>query len=108
MTTTLARPLLGCLVLLTLTAPAAADSGSAPRPSSAPGRSATERASLYSPRIRRATQNYLRLRLLELREADLDRARAVIERRLRVDDLLKDTPARPEDARPRNKHSPRA
>jgi hypothetical protein len=39
---------------------------------------------------------YLRLRLLELREADLDRVRAVIEHRLSVDDLLGpgETPAR--------------
>ncbi|GAC1596045.1 MAG: hypothetical protein NVS3B28_27460 [Candidatus Velthaea sp.] len=63
---------------------------------------------MYSPRVRRATQNYLRLRLLQLRELDLDRARAVIERRLQVDDLPKDTPFRPEDAMSRNKHSPRA
>ena len=60
---------------------------------------------MYSPRVRRATQNYLRMRLLQLRELDLDRARAVIERRLKVDDLLKDTPPRLEDARSRNKHS---
>jgi hypothetical protein len=32
------------------------------------------------------------LRLLELREADLDRARAAIERRLSVDDLLANPP----------------
>jgi len=31
---------------------------------------------------------YLRLRMLELREADLDRVRLVIEHRLSVDDLL--------------------
>jgi hypothetical protein len=33
-------------------------------------------------------QTYLRLRLLELREADLERARAVIEHRLSIDQLL--------------------
>jgi hypothetical protein len=33
-------------------------------------------------------QTYLRLRLLELREAQLERVRAVIEGRLKVDDLL--------------------
>jgi hypothetical protein len=40
---------------------------------------------------------YLRLRMLELREADLDRVRAVIERRLSVDDLLEpgETPTGP-------------
>jgi hypothetical protein len=31
---------------------------------------------------------YLRLRMLELREADLDRVRLVIEHRLSVDDLI--------------------
>ena len=33
---------------------------------------------------------YLRLRLLELRERDLDRVRAVVERKLGVDALLSD------------------
>jgi len=31
---------------------------------------------------------YLRLRMLELREADLDRVRAVIEHRLSIDALI--------------------
>jgi hypothetical protein len=56
--------------------------------------STQERIALYSPRARRATITYLRLRLLELREEDLDRARAVIERRLSVDELLA-PPAKP-------------
>jgi hypothetical protein len=43
---------------------------------------------LYSAHARRLIQSYLRLRILELREADLDRVRAVIEGKLRVDDLL--------------------
>lgn len=47
---------------------------------------------LYSYRARRRAQAYLRLRLLELREADLDRARAVIEGRLGVDDLFSTPP----------------
>ncbi len=46
------------------------------------------RLGLYSPRVRHSTANYLRLRLLELHEADLDRARAAIERRLSIDELL--------------------
>ena len=37
-------------------------------------------------------QSYLRLKLLELREADLERARAVIERRLGPDALLEPPP----------------
>ena len=50
--------------------------------------------SLYSPRLRRSAVMYLRLRLLELREEGLDRARLAIERRLSIDDLLR-SPARP-------------
>jgi hypothetical protein len=38
-------------------------------------------------------QTYLRLRLLELREADLDRVRAVVEGKLSIDDLI--PPPRP-------------
>lgn len=37
---------------------------------------------LYSLRARRRFASYLRLRLLEMREANLERAAAVIERRL--------------------------
>jgi len=65
-------------------------------------RAAAASAALYSPRARRTTQNYLRLRLLELREADLDRARAVIEHRLDIRDLLGEPKAPPKDARRRN------
>jgi hypothetical protein len=50
------------------------------------------RASLYSPRVRRLVQGYLRMRLLETREADLDRARLVIEHQLGVGALLGETP----------------
>ncbi len=53
--------------------------------------------SLYSRQALREMRAYLRLRMLELREADLDRVRAVIERRLSVDDLLEpgETPTGP-------------
>ncbi len=44
--------------------------------------------SLYSAHALREMRTYLRLRMLELREADLDRARLVIEHRLSVDQLL--------------------
>lgn len=93
---TLSRPVLTCLLLLAFAQPSAAS----PRPSPAPH--ATGRPELYSPRIRRTTQSYLRLRLLELREADLDRARAVIEHRLDIKALLEDPPVRGQDARRRN------
>jgi len=43
---------------------------------------------LYSLRARRRFAAYLRLRLLELREAGLDRAAAVIEHKLPVADLV--------------------
>jgi hypothetical protein len=43
---------------------------------------------LYAARVRRRMASYLRMRLLELRKAGLDRAADVIERRLPVDKLL--------------------
>jgi hypothetical protein len=58
-----------------------------------------ERIDLYSPRVRRSTIMYLRLRLLELREAGLDRARAAIEHRLSIDDMLAE-PAAPRSSAP--------
>ncbi|GAC1444422.1 MAG: hypothetical protein PVSMB8_05610 [Vulcanimicrobiaceae bacterium] len=42
----------------------------------------------YAARTRRRYARYLRLRLLELREAGLERAAAVVERRLPVDVLV--------------------
>ena len=47
---------------------------------------------LYSQHARRMLQAYLRLRLLELREAELDRVRAVVEGRLGVDALFSPEP----------------
>jgi hypothetical protein len=47
---------------------------------------------LYSARARRLVRSYLRLRLLELRETDLDRARAVIEGKLGADALFGNAP----------------
>jgi hypothetical protein len=44
---------------------------------------------LYSQRARRRFAAYLRLRLLELREAGLERAARAVERRLSIDDLLR-------------------
>jgi len=102
MMTILARLVLGCLLLLTTLGPAWADVP-AGRPSPSPGKAASDRSSVYSPRVRRTTQNYLRLRLLELRELDLDRARAVIEHRLRLKDLLDGEPGKQEYRRERNK-----
>ncbi|HMD02016.1 MAG TPA: hypothetical protein VKG44_03520 [Candidatus Baltobacteraceae bacterium] len=64
---------------------------STPRPSPAPGRPRVVQRSagdLYSLRARRRFASYLRLRLLELREAGLERAAKAIERRVPVEDLL--------------------
>jgi hypothetical protein len=47
---------------------------------------------LYSIRARRRAQALLRLRLLEMREAGLERVRAVIERRLPIDSLFDPVP----------------
>ena len=43
---------------------------------------------LYSPQARRLVRTYLRLQLLELQKADLERVRAVIEGKLGLDGLL--------------------
>ncbi|MGA2393559.1 MAG: hypothetical protein ABSH03_09445 [Candidatus Lustribacter sp.] len=50
---------------------------------------------LYSPRARRLVRSYLRLQMLELRKAELDRVRAVIEGRIGVDALFSPAPAPP-------------
>ena len=44
--------------------------------------------SLYSRQALREMRAYLRLRMLELREDDLDRVREVIEHRLSIDALI--------------------
>ncbi|HXP94086.1 MAG TPA: hypothetical protein VN905_11515 [Candidatus Binatia bacterium] len=53
---------------------------------------AAEGSSLYSLRERRRIQAVLRLRLLEMREAGLERVRSVIERRLPVEALFDPIP----------------
>jgi hypothetical protein len=65
--------------------PPAAPATTTPRPRLAA-------SSLYSRRSRRLVQSYLRLKLLEAREADLDRARLVIERKLGIGALLGPSP----------------
>jgi hypothetical protein len=66
-----------------------AASRSTPRPAASPQPPAS---SLYSRRSRRLVQSYLRLKLWEMREADLERARKVIERKLGIGHLLGETP----------------
>jgi hypothetical protein len=60
-----------------------------PRPTFPPAAA----ASLYSRRSRRLVQSYLRLKLLQMREADLERARKVVERKLGIGTLLGETPS---------------
>ena len=71
------------------TVPAARPS---PRPSAAPPAHRLTASALYSRRSRRLVQSYLRLKLLEMREADLERARKVVERKLGIRALLDETP----------------
>ena len=47
---------------------------------------------LYSPQARRLVRTYLRLQLLEMRKAELERVRAVIEGKLGVDSLFSPLP----------------
>jgi hypothetical protein len=61
-----------------------------PAPTTPPRRVAA--AALYSRRSRRLVQSYLRLKVLEMREADLERARKVVERKLGIGALVGETP----------------
>lgn len=84
---------LGCSIPATpvgaSTVPARAPS---PRPSASPTSRLLPAAALYSRRSRRLVQSYLRLKVLEMREADLERARKVVERKLGIRALLGETP----------------
>ena len=64
----------------------------ATRPPAPPREHRIAAAALYSRRSRRLVQSYLRLKLLEMRERDLDRARQVVERKLGIKSLLGETP----------------
>ncbi|MEO7038948.1 MAG: hypothetical protein ABI186_02835 [Candidatus Elarobacter sp.] len=83
---TLATPAVAASVPPSRPRPSPSASPAPPRPRLAP-------SSLYARRSRRLVQSYLRLKLLELREADLERARAVIERKLGIGSLLGETPS---------------
>ena len=80
----------------TLATPAQAATVPLPRPTARPSRPPAlpppAAAALYSRRSRRLVQSYLRLKLLEMRAADLERARKVVERKLRIGALLGETP----------------
>jgi hypothetical protein len=53
-----------------------------------PTRGAAPSGELFSLRARRRFAAYLRIRLLEMREAGLERAAEAVERRLPVEELL--------------------
>ena len=83
----------------TLATPAGARPVPAPHPSPHPSPSPPARlahrltaSALYARRSRRLVQAYLRLKLLEMRELDLERARKVVERKLGIRALLGETP----------------
>jgi hypothetical protein len=77
-----------------LATPAGARPVPAPHPSPRPARAAHRltASALYARRSRRLVQAYLRLKLLEMREVDLERARKVVERKLGIRALLGETP----------------
>jgi hypothetical protein len=89
----------GALLVVFSSVPATpAESGSVPlrraAPSPSPARAGRPAAAaLYSRRSRRLVQSYLRLKLLEMRETDLERARKVVEKKLGIKALLGETPS---------------
>ena len=64
----------------------------APRAAPVASRRPLAASALYSRRSIRLVRSYLRLKLLEMREADLERARKVVERKLGIRALLGETP----------------
>jgi len=88
----------GCVLVLFPSVPANPIGASpVPRPAPSPVPKAAREhriaaAALYSRRSRRLVQSYLRLKLLEMRERDLERARKVVERKLGIGSLLGETP----------------
>jgi hypothetical protein len=73
--------MLAHVLVLALTLPA-------PRPTPRPVHPRVAAGDLYSARVRRRLASYLRLRLLELRKAGLERAAGVIENRLPIETLF--------------------
>jgi len=83
-------------IVLTLSSHGGKGEGRAPAPAKAPAhakqpgdlRPAARVDELYSLRARRRFAAYLRLRLLEMREAGLERAAEAVERRIPADALV--------------------
>jgi hypothetical protein len=82
----------GLLVLCCSTLATPVKASTVPPQAKHPARIAPAASALYARRSRRLVQSYLRLKLLEMREADLERARLVIERKLGIGALLRETP----------------
>ena len=84
------------LVLFCSTLATPAYTATVPLPAESPHPAASKRplaaSTFYARRSRRLVQSYLRLKLLEMREADLERARKVVERKLGIRALLGETP----------------
>ena len=84
------------LVLFCSTLATPAQPSTVPLRAPSPHPSASKRplaaSALYSRRSIRLVRSYLRLKLLEMREADLERARKVVERKLGIRALLGETP----------------
>jgi len=87
------------LGLALLSGPAPAAPNAPPRATTVP-RAIVASGDLYSARARRLVRAYLQLRLLELRNAELDRVRAVIEGKLGVDALFSPPPRQASDRAP--------
>ena len=92
------RLFFGAALALTLCSPGRAAGPAHPRPKASPRPPTVEQ--LYSLRARRRMASYLRLRLLEWREAGLERAAEAVERRIPVDELV----PKPEPAGESAKH----
>ncbi len=84
------------LVLFCSTLATPAQASTVPLPATSPHPTPSQRPlaarALYSRRSIRLVRSYLRLKLLEMREADLERARKVVERKLGIRALLGETP----------------
>jgi hypothetical protein len=87
-----ARSNMNSVMFILTFATAAAATSPAPKPSGLPQKAVAAPLSandLYARSARRRMASYLRMRLLELRKAQLERAAQVIEGKLPVEELLR-------------------
>ena len=83
----------GMAALLAILLPGAASASQHHRPRQQAVHRPTQDLSLYSLRARRRAATILQLELLELRKAQLERVRKVIEKKLPIDTLVDPKPA---------------